>query len=85
VQLTAATPVAACSSDRPSAAAIVPSRLTQIVTAIDEPEVGPVARRTSSRRMTSLTGSPDFFAGIAHTDSTWIAVLPPIAPPLSAG
>ena len=60
----------ACSLNSPSAAVIVPSRLTPILTVIDEPEVGPVARKTSSRLITSFTGAPDFFASMTATGST---------------
>ena len=53
----------------PSAATIVPSFLTPILTHIDEPEVGPDARNTSSRVICSRTGRPDFFDSIAATGS----------------
>ena len=59
----------ACSLNTPSTAVIVPSRLTPIFTVIDEPEVGPVARNTSSRLITTFTGWPDFFASITQTGS----------------
>jgi len=60
----------ACSLKRPSAAVIVPSRLTPIFTVIDEPDVGPVARNTSSRLITTFTGWPDLFASTTATGST---------------
>ena len=41
---------------------MVPSFLAPILTVLFEPEVGPVARITSSRVITILTGRPDFFA-----------------------
>ncbi len=59
----------ACSLNRPSAAVMVPSRLTPILTVIDEPEVGPVARNTSSRLITTFTGWPDFCASTTQTGS----------------
>ena len=54
---------------RPSAAVIVPSRLTPIFTVIDEPEVGPVAWNTSSRLITIFTGAPDLRASRTATGS----------------
>ncbi len=60
----------ACSLNSPSAAVIVPSRLTPILTVIDEPEVGPVARNTSSRLITIFTGRPDLRASTTATGST---------------
>ena len=60
----------ACSLNSPSAAVIVPSRLTPIFTVIDEPEVGPVARNTSSRLITTFTGWPDLRASTTQTGST---------------
>ena len=60
----------ACSLNSPSAAVIVPSRLTPIFTVIDEPEVGPVARNTSSRLITTFTGWPDLRASMTATGST---------------
>ncbi len=53
----------------PSAAVIVPSLLTPILTRIDEPEVGPDALNTSSRLITILTGRPDFLASRVATGS----------------
>src|ERR1051325_10379952 len=44
-----------------SAAVIWPSFLAPSLTSTTAPEVGPVARNTSSRLMTILTGRPDFF------------------------
>jgi hypothetical protein len=54
----------------PSAATIVPSRLTPIFTVIDAPDVGPVARNTSSRLITSLTGWPVLRESMTATGST---------------
>ena len=54
----------------PSAATIVPSRLTPIFTVMDEPDVGPVALNTSSRLITIFTGWPDFRASVTATGST---------------
>ena len=41
-----------------SAATIVPSRLAPSLTSMTPPEVGPVARNTSSRVITILTARP---------------------------
>jgi hypothetical protein len=60
----------ACNLKRPSAATIVPSRLTPIFTVIDAPEVGPVALNTSSRLITIFTGWPDLRASMTATGST---------------
>ena len=43
-------------------AVILPSLVAPILTVLDDPDVGPVARNTSSRDITILTGRPDFFA-----------------------
>ena len=43
------------------AAVIWPSFLAPSLTSTTAPEVGPVARNTSSRLITILTGRPDFF------------------------
>ena len=48
---------------------MVPSFLAPILTVLDEPEVGPEARITSSRVITILTGSPDFFDSSSATGS----------------
>ena len=53
----------------PSAATILPSFVTPIFTHIDEPEVGPVARNTSSRVIISRTGLPDFIDSSVATGS----------------
>ena len=53
----------------PSAAVIVPSFFTPILTCIDDPEVGPVALKTSSRLIVTLTGRPVFFDKSAATGS----------------
>ena len=60
----------ACSLKSPSAATIMPSRLTPIFTVIDAPDVGPVALNTSSRLITSFTGWPDLRASMTATGST---------------
>ena len=60
----------ACNLKSPSAATIVPSRLTPIFTVIDAPEVGPVALNTSSRLITIFTGWPDLRASMTATGST---------------
>src|SRR5436190_12750886 len=69
----------------PSAATILPSLVTPILTHIDEPEVGPVALNTSSRVIVILTARPDFFDSNAATGSRYTTVLPPNPPPISAG
>ena len=56
--------------NRPWAATMRPSRLTPILTVIDEPEVGPVARNTSSRLIMILTGWPDLRDSAGATGST---------------
>ena len=48
---------------------MVPSFFAPILTVLIEPEVGPVARNTSSRVITIFTGRPDFFASSAATGS----------------
>ena len=48
---------------------MVPSFLAPILTVLNEPEVGPVARNTSSRVITILTGRPDFFDSSSATGS----------------
>jgi hypothetical protein len=53
----------------PSAAVILPSFMTPILTHIDEPEVGPDALNTSSRLMTILTGRPVSLASRVATGS----------------
>ena len=53
----------------PSAAVIVPSFVTPILTHIEAPEVGPVALNTSSRLIMILTGRPVFFDSSAATGS----------------
>ena len=53
----------------PSAATSLPSLVTPIFTHIDEPEVGPVARNTSSRFIISRTGLPDFIDSSVATGS----------------
>src|SRR5262249_48083660 len=68
-----------------SAATILPSRVAPIFTLIREPEVGPDARKTSERVITSFTGWPVFLE--SSTESGWrqMVVLPPKPPPISAG
>ena len=53
----------------PSAAVMVPSFLTPILTRIEAPEVGPVDLNTSSRLITILTARPVFFDSAAATGS----------------
>src|SRR5881275_1512808 len=69
----------------PSAAVILPSLVTPILTRIEPPEVGPVALNTSSRLIVILTGRPDFCDSSAATGSRYTTVLPPKPPPISAG
>ena len=48
---------------------MVPSFFAPILTVLLEPEVGPVARITSSRVITIFTGRPDFFASSVASGS----------------
>ena len=48
---------------------MVPSFLAPILTVLFEPDVGPEARKTSSRDIVSLTGRPDFFDSASATGS----------------
>ncbi len=68
-----------------SAAMSLPSLVAPIFTLIFEPEVGPLARSTSERDMTSFTGAPVFFDSNTESGSRYIVVLPPKPPPISAG
>ncbi len=52
-----------------SAATMVPSRVAPSLTSMTPPEVGPVARNTSSRVITILTGRPVFFDSASATGS----------------
>src|SRR5271166_1967122 len=65
------------------AAVIVPSLLAPILTSIEVALVGPEARKTSSRDMTSLTGRPALRDSASATGSAQICVLPPKPPPIS--
>ena len=49
------------------------------------PEVGPVARNTSSRVISIFTGRPDFCDSASASGSRYTSVLPPNPPPISAG
>ena len=69
----------------PSAAVIRPSRVAPIFTVISDPEVGPVALKTSSRVIASLTGRPLLRASARAIGSRYTTVLPPNPPPISAG
>src|SRR5712692_2033392 len=51
-----------------SAAVILPSRVAPIRALILVPEVGPLARNTSARVITILTGRPHFFESKAAAD-----------------
>ena len=68
-----------------SAAFSNPSFVQPIFTRMREPEVGPVARNTSSRDITILTGRPVFRASSVAVGSRYTVVLPPKPPPISAG
>src|ERR1700683_5053495 len=68
-----------------SAATILPSLVAPSLQRIFEPEVGPVARRTSARVMTSFTGRPLFFDNMIAGGSGEAVSLPPKPPPISAG
>src|SRR5689334_13346248 len=69
----------------PSAAVILPSFVTPILTHIEPPEVGPVALKTSSRVIVILMGRPGFCDSNAATDARETTVVPPNPPPISAG
>ena len=57
-----------------------------IFTSIDADAVGPVARKTSARLITILTGRPpDFLLNAKANGSIKIVVLPPNPPPISDG
>ncbi len=51
------------------AATMVPSRLAPSFTSMTAPEVGPVARNTSSRLITIFTGRPVFCASASARGS----------------
>src|ERR1700676_2602196 len=68
-----------------SAATSFPSLVAPIFTLIFEPEVGPLARSTSERDITSFTGAPVFLESSTDSGSRYIVVLPPNPPPISAG
>ena len=67
------------------AAVILPSLVAPILQRICEPEVGPVARNTSLRFITILTGLPVFLDSSRARGSRYTVVLPPNPPPISAG
>ncbi len=67
------------------AAVIVPSFFMPILTSIEVDEVGPVARKTSARCMTILTGRPHLRESASATGSMKTVVLPPKPPPISDG
>ena len=69
----------------PSAAVMRPSRVAPSLTLIAAPEVGPVALKTSSRLIASLTGRPLLRARARASGSRYTTVLPPNPPPISAG
>ena len=62
---------------------IVPSLRAPILTSIEVALVGPEARNTSSRVMTSLTGRPALRDSASATGSAQTWVLPPKPPPIS--
>ncbi len=60
-----------------------PALVTPILTVMLVLEVGPEARNTSSRLMTTFTGLPAFRDSASATGSTNTVVLPPKPPPIS--
>ena len=60
-----------------------PSLVAPIFTSIDVEQVGPVARNTSSRVITSFTGRFALRDSASATGSTHTWVLPPKPPPIS--
>jgi hypothetical protein len=62
---------------------MVPSFFMPIFTSIDEDDVGPVARSTSSRLITILTGRLALSDRASATGSMNTVVLPPKPPPIS--
>ncbi len=62
---------------------IVPSFFMPILMSIDADAVGPDARNTSERLITSLTGRLVFLAKAKATGSMNTSVLPPKPPPIS--
>src|SRR3989338_235756 len=68
------------------AAVSVPSAFIPSLTSIDAEAVGPVARSTSARLITSLTGRPPALRDSAKASGSMkIVVLPPNPPPISEG
>src|SRR5262245_53834522 len=65
------------------AATTVPSRIAPNFARTFDPEVGPVARNTSSRDITIFTGRFDFFDRRIASGSRWTTILPPKPPPIS--
>src|SRR5215470_926654 len=63
----------------------LPSRVAPALTVITVGEPGPVARSTSSRESTSLTGRPVFCASTMTVGSNKARDLPPKPPPHSIG
>ncbi len=66
-----------------SPAVMRPSLVTPTLTHMEVLEVGPVARNTSSRLITSLTGRPALRDSASATGSMKTVVLPPKPPPIS--
>src|SRR5437762_10322977 len=63
----------------------VPSCFAPIFITMRQPDVGPVARNTSSRPITIFTGRPDFFDRTIASGSRYTGILPPNPPPISLG
>ena len=59
----------ACRRQVAFTAVILPSLVAPILTVLEEPDVGPVARNTSSRVITILTGRPDLRASTIASGS----------------
>src|SRR3954454_9640246 len=67
------------------AATSVPSRFAPSFTRTFDPDVGPVARNTSSRPITIFTGRCAFRESARASGSRYTTILPPKPPPISLG
>ena len=72
-----------CKRNTPFAAVILPSFVIPILISIDVEDVGPVARNTSDRFITSFTERFAFRASANATGSMKTVVFPPKPPPIS--
>ena len=68
-----------------SAALILPSFVTPILTLILPPGAGPDPSNTLRRSITIFTGRWDFLDSTAATGGRYTTVLPPKPPPISTG